>query len=34
ETEARKAIGRLPNDSEATPENLIRASLKQMLRQP
>ena len=34
ENEARKAIGRLPNDSEATPENLIRASLKQMLRQP
>ena len=34
ETEARKAIDRLPNDSEATPENLIRASLKQMLRQP
>ncbi len=31
ETEARKAIGRLPNDSESTPENLIRTSLKQMV---
>jgi Holliday junction DNA helicase RuvA len=34
EAEARKAIDRLPNESAATPENLIRASLQQMLRQP
>ena len=34
ETEARKAINALPKDPEATPETLIRSSLKQMLRTP
>ncbi|MEC8126371.1 MAG: Holliday junction branch migration protein RuvA [Pseudomonadota bacterium] len=34
ETEARKAINALPKDPEATPEILIRWSLKQMLRTP
>lgn len=34
ETEARKAINVLPKDPEATPETLIRSSLKQMLRTP
>ena len=34
ETEARKAINALPKDPEATPESLIRLSLKQMLRTP
>lgn len=32
EAEARKAINALPKDPEATPESLIRSSLKQMLR--
>jgi Holliday junction DNA helicase RuvA len=34
EAEARKAINALPKDPEATPESLIRSSLKQMLRTP
>ena len=34
ETEARKAINALPKDPQATPETLIRSSLKQMLRTP
>jgi len=34
EAEARKAINALPKDPEATPESLIRSSLKQMLRAP
>ena len=34
ETEARKAINALPKNPEATPETLIRSSLKQMLRTP
>ncbi len=34
ETEARKAINTLPKDPDATPESLIRSSLKQMLRTP
>ncbi len=34
EIEARKAINALPKDPEATPETLIRSSLKQMLRTP
>ena len=34
ETEARKAINALPKNPEATPESLIRLSLKQMLRTP
>ena len=34
ETEARKAINALSKDPEATPETLIRSSLKQMLRTP
>ena len=34
EAEARKAINAQPKDSEATPESLIRSSLKQMLRTP
>ena len=34
ETEARKAINALPKDPEASPETLIRSSLKQMLRTP
>ena len=32
--DARKAINALPKDPEATPETLIRSSLKQMLRTP
>jgi Holliday junction DNA helicase RuvA len=34
EAEARKAISALPKDPEATPESLIRSSLKQMLKTP
>jgi Holliday junction DNA helicase RuvA len=34
EAEARRAINALPKDLEATPESLIRSSLKQMLRTP
>ena len=34
ETEARRAVNALPRDLEATPETLIRSSLKQMLRTP
>ena len=34
EAEARKAINALPKDPEATPESLIRSSLKQMLKTP
>jgi len=34
EAEARRAINALPKDPEATPESLIRSSLKQMLRTP
>ena len=34
ENDARKAINALPKDPEATPETLIRSSLKQMLRTP
>ena len=34
EAEARKAINALPKNPEATPESLIRLSLKQMLRTP
>jgi len=34
ENEARKAINALPKDPQATPETLIRSSLKQMLRTP
>ena len=34
EAEARKAINAQPKDPEATPESLIRSSLKQMLRTP
>ena len=34
EAEARNAINALPKDPEATPESLIRSSLKQMLRAP
>ena len=34
ETEARKVINALPKDPQATPETLIRSSLKQMLRTP
>jgi Holliday junction DNA helicase RuvA len=34
EAEARRAINALPKDPVATPESLIRSSLKQMLRTP
>ena len=34
EAEARKAINALPKDPKATPESLIRSSLKQMLKTP
>ncbi len=34
EAEARRAINAQPKDPEATPESLIRSSLKQMLRTP
>ena len=34
EAEARKATSKLPVDFESTPETLIRASLKQMLKKP